>query len=263
MEATRMLKPRFLLVVALAASVALSGCEAGRRFVRKPWGKGTYIPAAVCAVVGGFAGAAIESQGFSNESIRSGSSCVTDLSTGIQVCKHDGPDYPAAAAIGAGAGALLCGLAGHYLWDPEVVTPTPTPAPLPTVVATPAPVISKRIILRGVHFDFDKSAIRADSRPVLDEAVEVLKENPNVRIAVEGNTDNRGTDLYNEKLSVRRAEAVFRYLVNHGIAPERMEVIGYGESRPVASNDTESGRAQNRRVELRDIDQPGGTEPRQ
>ena len=115
---------------------------------------------------------------------------------------------------------------------------------------------SKRIVLRGVHFDFDKSAIRPDSRPVLDEAVDVLKENPNVRIAVEGNTDNVGSDLYNEKLSVRRAEAVFRYLVNHGIAPERMEVIGYGESRPVADNDTESGRAQNRRVELHVVDQP-------
>jgi hypothetical protein len=129
MEATRMLKPRYLLVVALAASVALSGCEAGRRFVRKPWGKGTYIPAAVCAVVGGFAGAAIESQGFSNESIRSGSSCVTDLSTGIQVCKHDGPDYPAAAAIGAGAGAVTAkvvdlGVPDEWVnWFRETVQP--------------------------------------------------------------------------------------------------------------------------------------------
>lgn len=260
-----MLKPRYLLVVALVGTVALPGCEFGRRFVRKPWGKGTYIPAAVCAVVGGFAGAAIESQGFSNESIRSGSSCVTDLSTGIQTCKHDSPDYPAATAIGAGAGALLCGLAGHYLWDPEVVTPIPTPPPLPPVVSptpTPAlpPPVGKRIVLRGVRFDFDKSAIRADSRPVLDAAVDALKENPNVRISVEGHTDNVGTDLYNEKLSVRRAEAVFRYLVNHGIAPERMEVVGYGESRPVATNDTESGRAENRRVELHVVDQPTGTE---
>jgi len=254
-------KPRFLLVVTLTAAVVLSGCEAGRRFVRKPWGKGTYIPAAVCAVVGGVVGATIESQGFTNQSIRSGSSCVTV--NGVETCEHDKPDYPAAAAIGAGAGALLCGLAGHYLWDPEVVTPTPTPPPLPPVpTPTPAPV-RKRIVLRGVHFDFDKSAIRPDSRPVLDEAVEVLKENPNVRISVEGNTDNVGSDLYNEKLSVRRAEAVFRYLVNHGIAPERMEVIGYGESRPVASNDTESGRAQNRRVELQVVGQPAaaGTEP--
>lgn len=259
-----MLKPRYLLVAVLAAAVVLPGCEFGRRFVRKPWGKGAYIPAAVCAVVGGVGGAAIESQGFSNRSIRSGSSCGSVNGVGPP-CQHDKPAYLAAAAIGAGAGALLCGLAGHYLWDPEVETPIPTPPPLPPVVTpTPAPLpppVSRRIILRGVNFDFDKSAIRADSRPVLDAAVEVLKENPNVRISVEGHTDSTGSDVYNEKLSVRRAEAVFRYLVNYGIAPERMEVVGYGESRPVADNDTESGRAQNRRVELNVVDQPTGTEP--
>jgi OOP family OmpA-OmpF porin len=96
---------------------------------------------------------------------------------------------------------------------------------------------------------------------VLDEAVNVLKENSDVRISVEGYTDNVGPELYNEKLSVRRAEAVFRYLVNHGVAPERMEVIGYGEANPVADNDTESGRAQNRRVELHQVEEPAGTEP--
>ena len=258
-----MLKPRRLLVVTLIATVVLPGCEFGRRFVRKPWGKGTYIPAAVCAVVGGFAGAAIESQWFSGESIRSGTSTGCTTVDGVTSCqqKHDSPNYPASIAIGAGGGALLCGLLGHYLWDPEVVPPTYTPPPLPPV-ATPTPLpIKKRIVLRGVHFDFDKSEIRADSRPVLDEAVDVLKENPNVRISVEGYTDSIGTELYNEKLSVRRAEAVFRYLVNHGVAPERMEVIGYGESHPVADNDTESGRAQNRRVELHEVEQPAGTEP--
>ncbi len=255
-----MLKPRCLLVVILTTVVVLPGCEFGRRFVRKPWGQGAYIPAAVCAVVGGFAGAAIESQGFSGESIRSGSSCATV--NGVQTCKHDSPDYPAAIAIGAGGGALLCGLVGHYLWDPEV-TPTPrTPPPLPPVATpTPTPVVKKRIVLRGVRFDFDKSTIRADSRPVLDEAVDVLKENSDVRISVEGYTDNVGPELYNEKLSVRRAEAVFRYLVNHGVAPERMEVVGYGEANPVADNDTESGRAQNRRVELHQVEEPAGTEP--
>jgi outer membrane protein OmpA-like peptidoglycan-associated protein len=253
-----MLKPRNLLVVILTAAVVLPGCEAGRRFIRKPWGKGTYIPAAICAVVGGVAGAAIESQGFTNESIRSGESCVTV--NGVQTCAHDKPDYPAAAAIGAGAGAVLCGLAGHYLWDPEAA-PTPTPPPPPTPAPTPVvtPPVSRRIVLRGVHFDFDKSSIRPDSRPTLDEAVDVLQEHKSVRIAVEGYTDSAGSDLYNEKLSVRRAEAVFRYLVNHGIAPERMEVIGYGETRPVADNDTEAGRMQNRRVELHVVEQPPGT----
>jgi outer membrane protein OmpA-like peptidoglycan-associated protein len=241
------MKARWILVLTLIAGTGLQGCDFGRRFVNKPWGKGTYIPAAVCAVVGGFAGAAIESQGFSNESIRSGQSCGT--LNGVTVCKHDSPDYAPAAAIGAGAGALLCGLAGHYFLDPE--PPTPTPPPPPPPVPTPPPPVAKKIVLRGVHFDFNKSDIRPDSRPVLDEAVDALKENTAVRISVEGHTDAIGSDLYNEKLSVRRAEAVFRYLANHGIAPERMGVIGYGKSRPVADNETESGRAQNRRVELR------------
>jgi OOP family OmpA-OmpF porin len=245
------MKARWMLPVILVAALALQGCG----YFKKPWGKGTYIPAAVCAVVGGFAGAAIESQGFSNESIRSGKSC--NLVT--NECIHDSPDYPAAAGIGAGAGALLCGLAGHYLWDPEPeVTPPPPPPPPPAATPTPElpPPTSQRLVLRGVNFDFNKSDIRPDSRPVLDEAADVLKDNPTVRISVEGHTDSIGSDEYNEKLSVRRAEAVFRYLVNRGVAPTRMEVIGYGESRPVASNETESGRAQNRRVELHVVSQP-------
>ena len=84
-----MLQPRFLLVVTLTSALVLSGCEAGRRFIRKPWGQGTYIPAAVCAVVGGVVGATIESQGFTNQSIRSGESCVTV--NGVQTCSHDKP----------------------------------------------------------------------------------------------------------------------------------------------------------------------------
>jgi len=166
---------------------------------------------------------------------------------------HDDPDYPAAIAIGAGGGALLCGLAGHYIFDPE--PPTPPPPPPPPTPIPPPPPSSKRIVLRGVNFDFDKSDIRPDSRPVLDQAAEVLRQSPNVRISVEGHTDAVGSEEYNEKLSVRRAEAVFRYLVNHGVTPERMEVTGYGQARPVADNDSESGRAQNRRVELHVVNQ--------
>jgi outer membrane protein OmpA-like peptidoglycan-associated protein len=244
------MKKSWILIGALTAVAGLQACEFGRRFITKPWGRGTYIPAAVCTLVGGFAGAAIESQGFTNESIRSGTStsCVT-TPTG-QVCTeaHDEPSYPGAIAIGAGAGAVLCGLAGHYFLDPEPPTPSPTPSPTPEPLP---PVLTRKIVLRGVNFDFNKSDIRPDSRPVLDEAADVLKEHPNVRLAVEGYTDDIGSDAYNEQLSVRRAEAVFRYLVNRGVAPERMEVVGYGESRPVANNDTEAGRAENRRVELR------------
>jgi OOP family OmpA-OmpF porin len=106
-------------------------------------------------------------------------------------------------------------------------------------------------VLRGVNFDFDKSNIRPDARPVLDEAISVLKSEGGVAVIAEGHTDAKGTDTYNQKLSERRANAVKEYLVRGGIPTSRIRVVGYGESRPVASNDNEEGRAQNRRVELR------------
>jgi outer membrane protein OmpA-like peptidoglycan-associated protein len=247
------MKARSLLVVILIAATTLPGCEFGRRFVNKPWGKGTYIPALVCAAVGAGVGVGIQEGRSANSP---GKAC------GQGTCTTGSYDDWKGAAIGAPVGAILCGLAGHYLFDPETITPTPTPAPLPTPTPTVEPLpppSSKRIILRGVHFDFDKSDIRLDSRPVLDEAAEVLRDNPRVRIAVEGHTDSAGSDLYNEKLSVRRAEAVFRYLVNHGVTPERMEVIGYGKTRPVTDNESESGRAQNRRVELHVVNSAEGS----
>ena len=117
--------------------------------------------------------------------------------------------------------------------------------------APPPPVVKKKIVLRNVHFDFNKSTIRPDARPVLDEAVQILKtEEPSAAVVVEGHTDSVGSDSYNMKLSHRRANAVRDYLVRGGIAASRIHTEGFGESRPVASNATADGRAQNRRVEL-------------
>jgi outer membrane protein OmpA-like peptidoglycan-associated protein len=128
---------------------------------------------------------------------------------------------------------------------PEVAAAAPPPPP------APAPVEKKKIVLRGVNFDFDQSDLRADARPVLDEAVATLKQEGTIAIVTEGHTDAVGTDGYNQALSLRRANAVRDYLVAGGIDAARIEVEGYGESRPVASNGTADGRAQNRRVELR------------
>ncbi len=108
----------------------------------------------------------------------------------------------------------------------------------------------EKIVLRGLNFDFDKATIRSDGKSVLDEAVRILKEHPDIRISVEGHTDAVGTDAYNQRLSERRAQAVAAYLAAGGIARSRMGVEGFGESKPVASNETEDGRAQNRRVEF-------------
>jgi len=127
----------------------------------------------------------------------------------------------------------------------------PPPPPAPIAKATPAPPpAKKKIVLRNVNFDFDKDNIRADAKPILDEAVRILKNETTEDVISEGPTDSKGTEPYNMGLSRRRASAVKQYLVRNGIAATRVRTEGYGEARPVASNDTEDGRAQNRRVEL-------------
>ncbi len=101
-----------------------------------------------------------------------------------------------------------------------------------------------------MHFDFDKYNIRPQDAAVLDEAAEILKSHPNITVNVNGYCDAIGTVRYNLKLSERRAEAVVKYLVDHGIAESRLIPHGYGKTNFVATNKTAEGRAQNRRVEL-------------
>lgn len=130
---------------------------------------------------------------------------------------------------------------------PVVAVAEPEPAPEPP----PPPPAKKKLVLRGVNFDFDRADIRPDARPVLDEAIAVLEQEGGVAVIAEGHTDSDGSDEYNEGLSLRRAEAVRDYLVAGGIGADRISVRGFGESRPVADNDSDDGKAQNRRVELR------------
>ena len=118
----------------------------------------------------------------------------------------------------------------------------------------PVPV---SIDLKGVNFDFDKSNLRPDAVAILSEATEILKRYPDLRVEVAGHTDSKGTDAYNQKLSERRATAVYNYLQQNGVDASRMVgPIGYGESRPIAPNtnpdgsDNPEGRAKNRRTEL-------------
>ena len=108
----------------------------------------------------------------------------------------------------------------------------------------------ERLVLRGVHFDFNKSNIRAGDAAILDEAGETLRANPNVSIDVDGYCDAIGSEEYNLKLSQRRADAVSDYLEEHGIPSSQLVPRGFGKTNFVAPNDTDEGRAQNRRVEL-------------
>ena len=100
----------------------------------------------------------------------------------------------------------------------------------------------------GVLFDYDKATIRSGYEHVFDNAIKVLKLNPNLTVEIQGHTDSRGSDAYNQRLSEQRAASVKRYLVNQGINPARLVTRGFGEAVPVASNLTEEGRAHNRRV---------------
>ncbi len=106
-----------------------------------------------------------------------------------------------------------------------------------------------------MHFNFDKSFIREVDKPVLDEAAETLKANPNVKIYVNGYCDAIGTVRYNLKLSQRRSEAVAAYLEDKGIPASQLIPQGFGKTHFVATNKTADGRAQNRRVELVPVDQ--------
>lgn len=110
---------------------------------------------------------------------------------------------------------------------------------------------TQNFILRGVNFEFDSARLKPESRSILNQAAEVLKAYPDVNVDVEGHTDSIGTDAYNLGLSERRANSVKAYLVQQGIAPSRMTPVGYGETVPIDTNDTEEGRANNRRVEFR------------
>jgi outer membrane protein OmpA-like peptidoglycan-associated protein len=106
----------------------------------------------------------------------------------------------------------------------------------------------------AILFAFNSSEIDPESYDVLDQIVKIFKLNNSWTIEVAGHTDNVGDDSYNQKLSLRRAISVRKYLTQKGIDGNRLIAIGYGETEPIASNDTKEGRAQNRRVEFKIVE---------
>lgn len=116
-------------------------------------------------------------------------------------------------------------------------------------MAEPEPAEAVRVEL-DVKFDFDKSKVKEESYADIKNLADFMKQYPQTTTVVEGHTDSVGTDAYNQGLSERRASAVRDVLVNqYGVGADRVNAVGYGESRPVADNATEAGRAINRRVE--------------
>ena len=110
---------------------------------------------------------------------------------------------------------------------------------------------AQTIVLQNVNFEFNKATLTADSQTVLSEVATGLKSDPNMKVEIAGHTDSKGSDAYNQKLSQNRANSVKAYLVSQGVPTTRLVAKGYGEKSPVATNETDEGRAQNRRVEFR------------
>lgn len=137
------------------------------------------------------------------------------------------------------------------------VKPEPKPViPPPASKPAPAATVIDRLTIR-VNFDFDKSIIRKTEEAELNKAIDFARKYPDADIELEGHTDSKGTEQYNQKLSERRADAVMHYLIKEGgVDKTRISAKGYGETRPIAPNKTEDGkdnpegRAENRRVEV-------------
>ena len=165
-----------------------------------------------------------------------------------ELCWRDASWTPATAAKGCD-GALVVApapapaAAPAPAPAPAAAAPAPAPAPQP-------PAATKVTYAADAFFDFDKAVLKPEGKAKLDDLVGKVKDiNLEVIIAV-GHTDSVGTDTYNQKLSVKRAEAVKAYLVSKGIEKNRVYTEGKGEKQPVADNKTSEGRAKNRRVEI-------------
>jgi OOP family OmpA-OmpF porin len=184
-------------------------------------------------------------------------------------------------------GETLAAILGAYMLPqapaPEPApapAPAPSPAPIPAPAPAPAPEgpgdadgdgvtddidqcprtpAGARVDSRGcwiLHnylFDFDKAILKSQYHSDLDDVARVLRNNPTVRVEIQGHTDSIGTAKYNQRLSERRARAVEVYLMNSGIESSRLTVRGFGETTPADTNATRAGRANNRRVELKPI----------
>src|SRR6266480_2061166 len=173
--------------------------------------------------------------------------------------------------IGGARPEVMCtyaGLESIPASSPNCVAPPPPPPPPPppavcpynaNIAATDPACVAPPVVVAvdttritaPIYFDFDKSTIRPDAATTLDAKVPWLQANPGMRIRIEGNADERGSDEYNLALGQRRAASAKRYLVDHGIAADRFDLVSYGEERPVCTEHNEACWQQNRRDDFR------------
>ncbi|MFX3622432.1 MAG: outer membrane protein OmpA [Limnobacter sp.] len=138
--------------------------------------------------------------------------------------------------------------------DPDLIPKKPAPAPVaapaPAPEPAPTPVITKVSLEADAYFDFDKATLKQGGKDRIDSEIAKLGQVDLNSVIAIGHTDSIGSDAYNQKLSERRAQAVKDYMVSKGVAADRIQIKGMGESQPVADNKTREGRAKNRRVEI-------------
>ncbi len=175
--------------------------------------------------------------------------------SGVGQCWRDATWTPATAAAGCD-GAIVAPAPAPA--PAPVAAPAPAPAPAPKAVVAPPPppapapppAATKVTYAADAFFDFDKAVLKAEGKAKLDDLVGKVKSISLEVIIAVGHTDSVGGDPYNQKLSVKRSEAVKAYLVSKGIEKNRVYTEGKGEKQPVADNKTKEGRAKNRRVEI-------------
>lgn len=168
------------------------------------------------------------------------------VKSGYGLCWRTGYFAPAQAIKGCDDDLLPKAAAA-----PAPARPAPAPAPAPAAPKpAPAPTSEKVTFAADAFFDFDKAVLKPEGKSKLDDLTGKLKDITLEVIIAVGHTDSIGTDQYNQRLSVRRAEAVKSYLVSKGVEANRIYTEGKGEKQPVADNKTRDGRAKNRRVEI-------------
>jgi outer membrane protein OmpA-like peptidoglycan-associated protein len=153
------------------------------------------------------------------------------------------------AAIGAGVGAAVGGVTG-YNWQNIRNRMSGATKGTGTQITEQPDGSLKLNIPSSVTFDTSSYAIKPSFAPVLDQLAQTMQQNPEIVASVVGHTDSTGSPQYNQTLSVNRAQSVTGYLAQHGVAPQRLSATGMGPSQPIADNNTEAGRAANRRVEI-------------
>lgn len=160
-----------------------------------------------------------------------------------------GSNNRAAVLIGTGVGAIAGGSVGSYMDRQERELRARTAGTGIEVQRQGDEIALK--LPSGISFDFNSAAVRPEFRPALDTVAQTLVSFPSTFVDVKGHTDSIGSAAVNQRLSEQRAIAVADYLSMHGVQQQRIATRGYGFTMPIASNDTEEGRAQNRRVEIK------------